>query len=97
MKSIISLWLSVLMLFLIMWNVSCASLLLPSVPPLEGRTLRIATNSASLEYRYLQCLKAWLGLCVKSEWKLDTYDLTDPVVRKQLIDVGFIAKVREKP
>jgi hypothetical protein len=26
----------------------------------------------------------------------DVYDLTDPTVRKTLIDKGFVAKVREK-
>jgi hypothetical protein len=29
--------------------------------------------------------------------KKDIYDLTKPDVRKQLIDIGFVAKVREKP
>jgi hypothetical protein len=28
--------------------------------------------------------------------KKETYDLRDPVMRKQLIDMGFVLKVREK-
>jgi hypothetical protein len=29
--------------------------------------------------------------------KKDLYDLADPVVRKQLVDMGFVLRVREKP
>ena len=33
---------------------------------------------------------------MKKEMVKDTYDLTDPLVRKGLIDMGFVAKVRSK-
>jgi hypothetical protein len=29
--------------------------------------------------------------------KKETYDLRDEVVRRKLIDMGFVARVREKP
>lgn len=48
-------------------------------------------------YNYKKCVKSGIFGCRKEEIITEYYDLTDPVVRKQLIDVGFVAKVRETP
>jgi len=41
-------------------------------------------------------VKKVLGICIKTAMKMDAYDLTDPVVRKQLIDMNFVATVEKK-
>jgi hypothetical protein len=41
-------------------------------------------------------VKKFLGICTKHEMKIEYYDLTDEAVKKQLIDMGFVLKVREK-
>lgn len=74
---------------------SCASLLIPSVPQLENRTLRISEEGPTLEYQYEVCVKRVIGICVKSAMMKDHYDLTDPATRRKLIDMGFVARVRE--
>lgn len=85
------------MLFLTLSNSGCASLPLPSPPTLENRSLRISKDFAGFEYQYEVCVKHGLfGNCRESKWVKDTYDLTDPAMRQRLIDMGFVAKVREK-
>ena len=66
------------------------------VPSLENRTLRFSEDKPALEYHYFVCSKTILGICVGHKPQTDTYDLTDPAVRAKLIDMGFVAKVREK-
>lgn len=68
---------------------------IPLVPALEQRTLRISKDFAGLEYRYEVCVKHAV-ICWKKEWRLDKYDLTDSVMREKLINMGFVARVREK-
>lgn len=68
-----------------------------SAPALENRTLRISPDIAGLEYQYWVCVKRFLGICTRTEMKKELYDLTDIAVRKKLIDMGFVARVREKP
>jgi len=46
---------------------------------------------------YEDCVKKFWGMCTKKELKRWVWDLSKPEVRKQLIDMGFIAKVRAKP
>lgn len=29
------------------------------------------------------------------EWKIDKYDLTDPAIRRKLIDIGFTLRVNK--
>lgn len=95
MKNTISPRTFALTLFLTTFCLSCASLAIPLVPALEQRTLRISPDSASLEYQYEVCIKHKV-ICWKKGMKKDVYNLADPVVRKQLIDMGFVARVREK-
>jgi hypothetical protein len=67
---------------------------------LENRTLRIAADFPGFEYQYEdkeKCIKKVLFVCVRHPMKTDKYDLTDPALRKQLLDMGFVARVREKP
>jgi hypothetical protein len=70
---------------------------MPSVPQLELRTLRLSPSIPGFEYQYEECTRKLLGLCTKKEMRKDLYDLRDEKVRKQLLDMGFVAKVREKP
>lgn len=74
---------------------SCASLLTQSQVALENRTLRFSLDGPALVYDYDVCVQRILW-CVKTELRRDRYDLTDPVVRKTLIDMGFVARVRPK-
>ncbi len=83
-------------LFLITLSSGCASLLASSLPSLENRTLRISAEFAGFEYQWQVCAKRVLGVCTKREMKKDKYDLTDVETRRKLIDMGFVAKVREK-
>jgi hypothetical protein len=92
----INLRVSALTLFLITSSLSCALLALPSVPKLENRTLRLSHDNASLEYHYFKCSKSFMGLCVNAQRVDDIYDLSKTDVREQLIDMGFVCKVREK-
>lgn len=65
------------------------------VPSLERRTLDLSRSFPGFIYRYEVCVKKFLGMCRKWEQRVDEYDLTDIKVRNQLIDMGFVAKVRE--
>lgn len=85
------------MLFLITSTSSCATSQLDLAPRLENRTLRISPDFAGFEYQYEVCVRDLLFICMKKQMKKDTYDLTKPEVRKQLIDMGFVGKVRENP
>jgi len=76
--------------------IGCASMSDIIIPELSKRTLRISSKIAGFEYQYEVCLKKFLGICRQKEMRVDSYDLTDLAVRKQLIDMGFVAKVREK-
>lgn len=60
-------------------------------PRLEDRRLYLKPDAPALFYEYEICVKKFLGICTKKAWHVDVYDLTDPEVRKQLIDVGFTA------
>lgn len=97
MKSTISHLMLAVMLSLTISNSSCASLPLDSPPRLENRTLRISPDFAGFEYQYKVCVSKFLGICTKKEMKVDKYDLTDPEMRKKLLDMGFVLKVRDKP
>ena len=94
MKRLISLQIYVATLFLIilLGSLNCSSI--PLVPSLPQRTLRISTVVPGFEYHYEVCIKTII-VCVKKEWRTDYYDLTDLKVRNQLIDMNFVAKVRE--
>jgi len=72
--------------------ISCATAL---VPKLELRTLRLSKDFPGFEYRY--CVKKKLFRSKCKTWKIDKYDLTDVKVRERLINMGFIAKVRQLP
>ncbi len=76
-------------------NSACASFANP--PELTLRKLEISQDKPSLEYDYEVCIKKFIGICTKKEMKREYYDLTNPEVRKTLIDAGFIAVVRDKP
>ena len=74
----------------------CASLSDVIIPELENRTLQIAPDFAGLYYQWRICTKSFLGSCRKWEIKRETYDLNDLTVRAKLIDMGFVAKVKDK-
>lgn len=41
-------------------------------------------------------MKRFIGICTKEEMRRDVYDLREEKVRRQLIDMGFVVRVREK-
>lgn len=92
----ISLLVSAATLFLITWNLSCASQPLHLPPTLEQRTLRISEKVPGFEYQWRECTKSFLGICRNWEMKVEYYDLTVPAVRDKLINMGFVARVRDK-
>lgn len=74
---------------------ACAGM--PVDPPtLANRSLRISKDVPGLEYQYEVCVKKILFICTRREWVKDRYDLTDVNMRQQLIDMGFVVKVRDK-
>lgn len=97
MKSITSLMTSALMLLWIASSSSCASSAEASLPRLELRTLRLRKDRPALEYAWRECAKKGLFGCSQWVQKTEVYDLTDPKIRAQLVDMGFVMKVREKP
>ena len=72
----------------------CASAVI--IPDLPNRTLRISDKVTGFEYQYEVCAKKVLGICTKHEMHTDYYDLGDLAVKQRLIDMGFVAKVRDK-
>jgi len=56
----------------------------------------ISSDIAGFYYDYEVCDKKVLGVCVRKKLVRDNYDLNDPVVRKQLKDMGFIATTSKK-
>lgn len=67
-----------------------------SPPALELRTLRISPDLAGFEYQYSVCSKKFFVICTEHKMVKETYDLTDKKIRQQLIDMGFVARVRDK-
>lgn len=66
------------------------------MPQLENRTLDISEDLPGFEYRYWICTKRFLGICTRQELKVEKFDLNDADLRRRLIDMGFVAKVRER-
>lgn len=97
MTSTIKILLIAATLFLTTLSLSCAGWRLRSPPRLELRTLRISPDLPGFEYQYEVCHKRLLGICTKWVMQRDTYDLTNPEVRSQLIHMGFVATVRNPP
>lgn len=83
-------------LLLIILPLSCARFATASVPKLELRTLRLNPDAPGFIYQYEECVSSFIGICFETEMKIEKYDLTDQKVRSQLIDMGFVAKVRDK-
>lgn len=66
------------------------------VPPLNQRELRISKDKPSLLFNYFTPRKCGVfKLLTCWDHHVDEYDLTDPKIRQNLIDIGFIAKVRD--
>lgn len=57
-------------------------------PQLRDRRLRVCTEKPCFYYEWEECVSHVLGICTKKEWRRDEYDLTDPAVRKQMVDMG---------
>jgi hypothetical protein len=88
-----------LMLTLIIMSSSCASSASNSLLPLESRTLDICQDLTGFCWQYKRCTKRILGICMKSEMAVDKIEVEfkDSNKAKQLYDMNFILKVREKP
>lgn len=77
---------------------ACAGTPTPITPvALENRSLLISTKVPGFEYPYAVCTKWFLGGCAQQQMQTDYYDLTDATVRAQLMNMGFVAKVRVNP
>jgi hypothetical protein len=63
---------------------------------LENRTLWLSPEIPGFYYQYDICVSDFLGICTKHERRKETFDLRDEKVRRQLLDMGFVAKVRER-
>lgn len=75
--------------------IGCASMVV-APPALQNRTLLLNPDAPGFRYEYETCAKYFLGMCTRNVMHVDTYDLTDPAVRAQLINMGFVAAVAEK-
>lgn len=77
----------------------CTSLASTSLLPLESRTYDICTELDGFCWQYNKCVKHFLGICVKSEIEQIKIEaiFKDSIQAKQLYDMNFILKVREKP
>lgn len=76
---------------------SCSSLN-QTPPTLELRSLELTNEVPGFVYQWNECLKKGLfGNCRQWQIKKELYDLRDPVILKQLMDMGFVATVRRKP
>jgi hypothetical protein len=80
---------------------SCASNLLASssLAPLESRTLDICEDLKGFCWQYNKCARRIIGICTKTIIATERIDVEfkDQVQAKQLFDMNFILKVREKP
>jgi len=65
-------------------------------PALDQRTLRISASIPGLEYQWFECTRRFLGACTKTEPKVELYDLTNVETRMQLLNMGFVGRVRER-
>jgi len=88
-----------LMLISILLNNGCASWASSSLIPLESRTLDICEDLSGFCWQYNKCVKKFLGICMKQEVATEKIEVEfkDKVKAKQLYDMNFILKVREKP
>ena len=65
-------------------------------PALDQRTLRISAAIPGLEYQWFECTKKFLGICTRTEAKIEQYDLTNVETRMMLLNMGFVGRVRER-
>lgn len=84
-------------IFFVVLLFGCASMSDVVIPVLANRKLVISEKIPGFEFEYWVCTKKFLGICRQKELHVDYYDLTDPVVKKQLIDMNFVLQIREKP
>jgi hypothetical protein len=89
MKRKQSLGLTMLCLIGLSLTSSCSAA--PLLPKLEDRRLRISPDRPGLFYQYEECVRRFIGICTKTEWKEEFYDLNDPEMRARLINMGFTA------
>lgn len=84
--------------FVMVTLTACASLAdNEAAPALENRTLRISAGLPGFEYQWRECVKKGLfGNCREWAMRKEFYDLTDAATRERLINMGFVARVREK-
>lgn len=88
-----------LMLISMLLSNACTSLASSSLTPLENRTLDICQDLTGFCWQYNKCVKKFLGICMKQEVATEKIEVEfkDKVKAKQLYDMNFILKVREKP
>lgn len=75
---------------------SCAA---ASLQPVELRTYDICTDYSGFCYQYKVCARKLLGICIKHKIATDKIeaDFKNKEQIKQLFDMNFILKVRQKP
>ncbi len=77
-------------------SLSCSSQAIHSQRALNLKTLEISPTVPGFQWSWEECTKRFLGICRKTELKTEYYDLTDPQIRQKLIDMDFVAKVRNQ-
>lgn len=61
------------------------------------RTYLIDPNNAGLHYPYKICTKyGFFGKCKEEKYVDEKYDFTNPVVRKEFIDMNVVCRVESK-
>jgi hypothetical protein len=87
------------MLTLMILSNSCTSLANSSLAPVESRTYDICEDLTGFCWQYNKCIRHFLGFCTKSEISLEKVEVEfkDKIQAKQLYDMNFILKVRQKP
>jgi hypothetical protein len=87
------------MLTLMILSSACTSWAKSSLIPLESRTLDICQDLTGFCWQYNRCVKRFLGICTKSEIAVEKVEVEfkDKIQAKQLYDMNFVLKVREKP
>lgn len=88
-RSLLSLTTAALTLFLTTSTLSCASLRGTLPPTFVERTYRVSPDRPGVEYQWEECVKRFLGICTKYEWKSEFHDFTNRDERAKFIAAGF--------
>lgn len=75
----------------------CGSLQAVSPPRLQERTLELASDYPGAYYQFVVCVEPGFIRCRKEQIVREVFDLSDPEIRKQLMDADFVLVKRDLP